>query len=1463
LRLTAPIRKYTKALLFVALVLSCSTAQAQTAVTLNGQTKHLKDTSQIVLLDGTEGALTTAMKGTSGHGRFQGSNPVFVRVDGLFNFLGTGAFGYLNAQGAKGQQPLIHGQWAALEWLSRGLSCSDTTYLPVAKWAVTHFEEYTGGTFGVNESDLWGDRGHEGVYQFDRESLTYVAQTYSIVRPCLTSAEIQTFADKVLNDNAVGPNNGSHRGNGLGGNRASLQTDCHNQGLFRSTALGGSPTISVSGGTGNLPPLPWNPGADTPSSITASAPLFDSSWIGAAIFSDGSGGTTNFPYGRIAAVTDSTHATLSRHEAAVSNVIFEFSKVWQQDTGDGIGNCGILWELHHVPFAMRYVVGQESNWPTDYPPGEPSMWPYGSVGEQWIGFNNQTWQTMVGELAVAIALAGDDPRAQTLLTRVYAWLYKFNLPETMSMTTPFTLDGPSYTAGVDMWMYAAIANMLCNSVQESDICTTWTQGTTLKRVAAYFTYMNINFGTGALIDDWGGVPGATPNFTSPNNSDVSRQHHAMCAIQNLYPSDLDVQYMAYYQRTTKSSDFSNNIGSPWANYAYIFCDPAVTQVNISGAPLQFLFNGTDYNLCTANSDFVGYGHCYTNAAISKFVSVNTLGADNQTRVVGEAGWWSGGNHAQGTAAGHYSIYKDQNRLLTFDIQGDTASTDPGADRNSNQIEIGTNTWRAQDATQQYVSYAAIRRWAGNDPHGPSNNKYAYAMVDLLPAGTLTAYTSAANATRVQRHIVHFKENTEYVLDYTDVAVSSPTTIKGYYHYNLTVNAEYSEAVFTAASKTVNLTHTTPGNGKLLSAFISADGTANHAAMFLDNADGSFGGSGWSARATMCGSTDGSTCASVSSAEWIAVHKPSIITSDGMPAITQLAVTAQGGSATAVEIEDGTMPKVWALARRGALVTTMSFTSTHSGTGQYLISGLQPGIYFVAKDGNLVDTFQVSAGDNTLAFDSGSGAFVITQGGFVMGVSPNSAALNPTVSSTVATVTVSPIGSFTGTVTLSAAGLPTGTSVSFSPASIGTQGNSSAKLSTGAGASDGSYPITINGISGNLSFSVPFTLNVSTALFSLSGSSTQSITEGASATYPITLTAVNGFSGTINFSASGLPSGASASFSPANLDGSGTTTLTITTSGSTPLGAYSPLVTASSSTSQSTLTLGLNVNSSTPLPSPSFSLSGSPSQSIVQGGSANYSITVTATSGFSGNINFSAAGLPAGSTATFNPATVAGSSSAVVTIATSSSTLAGAYSPVITGTSSTNQSSVTLGLTVDIASAPPTSTSPTASLTVTTVSGSVTSGQPAEYALTISGSAPVQGVTGVHCSNLPVGYACTVASTSTSGNSMVVVVDIAKSSTASLVAPRTPHVPKGLAQYGLGLVGILFVGTLRKRKTIGLRICAAALALIAAIGTSGCALLQELLDTWPNAQVSISATANVGGSSVTTNAVTVKMTMKNQ
>ena len=88
----------------------------------------------------------------------------------------------------------------------------------------------------------------------------------------------------------------------------------------------------------------------------------------------------------------------------------------------------------------------------------------------------------------------------------------------------------------------------------------------------------------------------------------------------------------------------------------------------------------------------------------------------------------------------------------------------------------------------------------------------------------------------------------------------------------------------------------------------------------------------------------------------------------------------------------------------------------------------------------------------------------------------------------------------------------------------------------------------------------------------------SVNPGSSVTSLISATVTNGSAQTVALTASGLPSGATASFSPTSISSAnGQATLTIATSASTPSGTYAVTVTGTGASSTRTTTFNLTVN----------------------------------------------------------------------------------------------------------------------------------------------------------------------------------------------------------------------------------------------------------------------------------------------
>jgi hypothetical protein len=90
-------------------------------------------------------------------------------------------------------------------------------------------------------------------------------------------------------------------------------------------------------------------------------------------------------------------------------------------------------------------------------------------------------------------------------------------------------------------------------------------------------------------------------------------------------------------------------------------------------------------------------------------------------------------------------------------------------------------------------------------------------------------------------------------------------------------------------------------------------------------------------------------------------------------------------------------------------------------------------------------------------------------------------------------------------------------------------------------------------------------------------SSATVTAGSSASTTVSTAVVSGSAESVSLSASGLPSGATASFNPTSVTAGGSSTLTISTSTSTPSGTYPITVTGTAASATHSTTYSLTVN----------------------------------------------------------------------------------------------------------------------------------------------------------------------------------------------------------------------------------------------------------------------------------------------
>jgi hypothetical protein len=223
---------------------------------------------------------------------------------------------------------------------------------------------------------------------------------------------------------------------------------------------------------------------------------------------------------------------------------------------------------------------------------------------------------------------------------------------------------------------------------------------------------------------------------------------------------------------------------------------------------------------------------------------------------------------------------------------------------------------------------------------------------------------------------------------------------------------------------------------------------------------------------------------------------------------------------------------------------------------------------------------------------------------------------------------------------------------------------------------GSYAASLT-VTDNLSAtSAPAVRTITVANFSLSATpGSNSVLPGGGTSYTATVTPINGFTGGVSFGVLGLPSGATASFTPASVTGSGSTTMAVSTSAATPAGTYTLTINATSGpvTRSANVTLVVVGN---------FSLSASPtSRTVARGGNTSYVVSVVPGAGFTGSVTLATGTLPRFVTARFSQNPIAGSGTSTLTLDTKKNVALGTYSVTVTGTNNGQVRSVPITLTV--------------------------------------------------------------------------------------------------------------------------------------------------------------------------------------
>ena len=202
----------------------------------------------------------------------------------------------------------------------------------------------------------------------------------------------------------------------------------------------------------------------------------------------------------------------------------------------------------------------------------------------------------------------------------------------------------------------------------------------------------------------------------------------------------------------------------------------------------------------------------------------------------------------------------------------------------------------------------------------------------------------------------------------------------------------------------------------------------------------------------------------------------------------------------------------------------------------------------------------------------------------------------------------------------------------------------------------------------------FTLRVSPSL--------RTISAGDTATFTVDVAAFNGFGSPVQLDVVGLPLGATGKFSPAVVNGAGSSTLTVSTLALTLPGSYALTINGLAGANDRNATATIAVSTvalpvPVPIPTSSFTLTvDSPTRGVTKAGApVLYTVRLTPNGTWSEPVVLSVTGIPEGTTAVFAPPVVPAPGASVLTLETTVTTAPGRYLLTVTGSSGSQTQSV--------------------------------------------------------------------------------------------------------------------------------------------------------------------------------------------
>ncbi|MGB8657837.1 MAG: FlgD immunoglobulin-like domain containing protein [Candidatus Zixiibacteriota bacterium] len=272
------------------------------------------------------------------------------------------------------------------------------------------------------------------------------------------------------------------------------------------------------------------------------------------------------------------------------------------------------------------------------------------------------------------------------------------------------------------------------------------------------------------------------------------------------------------------------------------------------------------------------------------------------------------------------------------------------------------------------------------------------------------------------------------------------------------------------------------------------------------------------------------------------------------------------------------------------------------------------------------------------------------------------------------VILTALNGFASACTLSVTGFPTGVSGSFvpNPVTPNPTDSSAFSVNTLGTTTPGVYDLTITATQKAKAPPIQHSKHVFLKVtvgpdFSISATpDTQTVQAGKSTSYTVTLTSLYGFASSCSLTVTGLPTDASAGFAPNPIVPTNSSTMSVNTQRTTPLGVYDLTITAkelSKGLIQHTKHVFLKVT--TP---PDFAMAVKPDTLVVsQGTQGSFEVVLNSLFNFDSPCTLTVTGIPSDVSGAFDPAVIVPTDTSALTITVADTVPLGTYPLTITAT----------------------------------------------------------------------------------------------------------------------------------------------------------------------------------------------------